>query len=101
MVMYYKNFNVEAEEDNEEIKAEEKPSNKKDFKIMSELHNTTRHSQTNEQTTFEDILFNFLDKVFDISESELEKNLPDFIREMSKSKTIGKAGITSAISRFS
>ena len=39
MVMYYKNFNVEPEEDNEETKAEDKPTNKKDFKIMSELHN--------------------------------------------------------------
>jgi len=104
MVNYFKVFIGEGPEDaneNEETKGEDKASGKKDFKIMSELHSATRNMRNNEQTSFEDILFCFLDKVFDkFAEEKLVAQLPNFIREMSKSKTIGKAGFTNGVSRF-
>lgn len=104
MVNYFRVFIGEGPEEaaeTEETKGEDKASGKKDFKLMSELHSTTRNTRTSEQTSFEDILYCFLDKVFDkFAEEKLVQHLPNFVREMSKSKTIGKAGFTNGISRF-
>lgn len=57
--------------------------NAPDFKILSELHNTTKNNSTGEQTTYEDLLFVFLEQVFDRSEEELAVNLPIFMTELS------------------
>lgn len=100
MINYFNVFiGEEPEEEGEEQKTAE--ANKKDFKVMSELHSSTKNMRNGEQTMFEDILYCFLEKVFDkFSEEKLNQHLPTFITEMSKSKTIGKAGFNNGISRF-
>jgi len=59
----------------------------KDFKLITELHQT-KNTATGEQTTYEDILYFFLEKVFDLSEEVLTAKLELFITDMSLSKTI-------------
>lgn len=72
----------------------------KDFKLMTELHQTTKNIVTGEQTTYEDILYFFLEKVFDLNEEVLTAKLGLFITDMSLSKTINQKSINGGISRF-
>lgn len=91
----------EGEEKDKEAKSEDKAAQAKDFKIMQELHSTTKNTRNGEQTMFEDILYCFLEKVFEsFPEEKLSANLPNFITEMAKSKTIGAPGFNLGLSRF-
>lgn len=116
MIKYFKFFIGDVEEEekekkddeekdkeakDKEAKSEDKAAQAKDFKIMSELHSSTKNTRNNEQTSFEDMLYCFLEKVFEsFPEEKLIANLPNFITEMAKSKTIGAPGFNLGLSRF-
>ena len=104
MINYFKFFigDVEyGEEKDKEAKGEDKASQAKDFKIMQYLHSSTKNTRNYEQTSFEDILYCFLEKVFEsFPEEKLRANLPNFITEMAKSGTISARGFTLGLSRF-
>jgi hypothetical protein len=78
---------------------EEKKEQIKDFKTLVEIHNTTK-LETGVATSYEDIIFHFLTKIFDKKEEELVEDLPRFFAELIKSSTIPKGAWNTGVSRF-
>merc|ERR1711957_229784 len=75
--------------DVEPEEGEEKKVSVRDFKLLNEIHDTTK-LESGSQVSFEDIIFHFLQKVIDLKETELAENLPRFWNELIKSSTIPK-----------
>lgn len=92
-------FNAYCAPAAEPVEGEEAKPEVKDFKTLIEIHNTTK-LESGSQTSYEDIIFQLLEKVFDLKEEDLEDNLPKFFNELIKSGTIPKGAWNTGVSRF-
>lgn len=101
LVTFFKSYFSESQADEEP--EEGKPLSgegkiQKDFKFITNLRMSTRIGDKNTQG--DDILFNFLNKVFDESTEKVDEFLGTFIRDAITQKVFNEAGFRFGLSRF-